>query len=222
MKTNIWKSLGLMALLTVLVTGTAKAADPDGSNNSDMIRVRITPNADYGVQIDTGNLNDVAGGVIDMGAMTLGQSTWTVRPATVTILGTVSFRTGTSGQELNVTVDLEGTEWLVDTTPQINGLGPVDELSTFVLFSATTLSAAPAASEFLASGGVVSESAIRAGDSTGDTDTTYEQTGGGATDMNNLSVTNAKHMWLYFGLPSATSTGNAQHLTVTLTAVPAS
>ncbi|MBI3296916.1 MAG: hypothetical protein HYZ75_02040, partial [Elusimicrobia bacterium] len=47
MKTTTWKALGLTALLTVLVTGTARALDPDESNDSDMIRVRITPNADY-------------------------------------------------------------------------------------------------------------------------------------------------------------------------------
>ncbi|MBI3298551.1 MAG: hypothetical protein HYZ75_10335, partial [Elusimicrobia bacterium] len=112
--------------------------------------------------------------------------------------------------------------WLIDTTPQTDGLGPVDELSVFVLFSANTLSAAPEASEFLASGGVASEAETRAGDETGNTDTTYEQLGGGATDMDNMSAGDVRHMWLYFGLPATTSTGNAQQLTVTLTARAAS
>jgi hypothetical protein len=49
---------------------------------SDSLTVTITPNAFYAVDIDTDNVH------LDMGTVTLGASTQTVRPSTVTIQST--------------------------------------------------------------------------------------------------------------------------------------
>ena len=213
-----WAALAGLAL--VLAAGSAWAVDPDASNNSDQIRIRITPNADYGVEIDTGNL-PMAGGLIDLGALSLYASTFTVKPATVTILGSVSKSAGnptTTGQELDVTAAISGG-WTFDTTPTTdNTSGAIDELAMFLLFSDTALAAGPAASEFAgATAGVTTAAAIRAGGSSS-TGVVYEKTGAAAGDMDNLSVGNKRHMWTYFRLPDATSTASAQDVTVTLTA----
>ena len=221
MKTN-WKTRGLTALTVaaLAVTG-AWAADPDGSNNSDTIRVRITPNADYGVQIDTANLLGGGTGVIDMGALSLGVSTWTVRPATVTILGSVSKNGANGGQELDLAADLLGT-WTLDATPTTDATGTIDELSMYVLFSAITMSEAPTGTDFgnaTANAAVTTEVATHAGGTSGG-GTRYEKQGAHTTDMDQMSTSDPRHMWLYFRLPPTTSTGADQELTLTLTAGP--
>ena len=225
MKTN-WKSWGLSALVMALAgTGAwAVGSDPDASNNSDMIRVRITPNADYGVQIDTANLLGGGTGVIDMGALSLGVSTWTVRPATVTILGTVSknIGSGLGGQELDMAVDMTGA-WVLDATPTTDAAGTIDELSVFVMFSAITMSEAPTGTDFgnaTALHGVTSEASWHVGGNSGAGKRFEKQGAAHATDMDQMSANDVKHMWMYFRLPPTTSTGADQELTLTLTAGP--
>ena len=69
---NTRKLLAGIALLGLMLTAVlgvgAYAADPDPANDADGVTVRITPNADYGVTIDT-QVAGVAGGVIDLGAL---------------------------------------------------------------------------------------------------------------------------------------------------------
>ena len=218
------KTLGAVLALTVLVLGAtgAWAIDPDSTNNLAKIKVRITPNADYGVQIDTTNVQGTDSGIIDLGALSLAASTWTVRPATVTILGTVSARGGNGGQELDMVVDLAGTAWLIDPTPATDGIGATtDELSGFVLFSGTGLSVAPSGTDFgnaTANAGITADAeSYHVGGNSG-AGTRFENQTGGGVDMDQLSATNARHMWMYFRLPPTTSTGAAQELTLTLTA----
>ena len=221
MTTKTTKKAGwaLAALLvTALGAGSAWASDPDASNDSDMIRIRITPNADYGVEIDTTNVQGNSAGVIDLGSLSLYASTFTVKPATVTIKGSVSKSAGnptTTGQELDVTAAITGG-WTFDATPTTdNTSGSLDELAMFLLFSDTTLSAAPTAADFAgANDGVTVTSAVRAGAASG-TGTKYSY---GATSMDNLSVNNKRHMWTYFRLPDTTSTAASQDVTATLTA----
>ena len=208
--------LGLM--LTAVLGVGAYAADPNAANTEDGLTVRITPNADYGVTIDTTN-QGIASGAIDLGALNLYASTYTVKPATVTITGTVSRRGATNtGQELDVTANISGG-WVLDATPTTDATsGSIDELAMYLLFTPTSLSGAPGANEFITDGTVtVTGSAIRAGGS-GGAGTKFERN----TDMDNLSVGNARHMWMYFRLPSETSTGNAQDVAVTLTATGSS
>ena len=217
--TKTTKMTWALAALTALClgTGSAWASDPDATNDTDQIRIRITPNADYGVEIDTGNL-PMAGGFIDLGSLSLYQSTYTLKPGTVTILGTVSKSASnptTTGQELDVTAAITGG-WTFDATPTTDATsGSLDELAMFLLFSNTSLSAAPSSADFAAgTAGVTVTSAVRAGASSG-TGTKYAY---GATAMDNLSTGNQRHMWTYFRLPDTTSSAGSQDVTVTLTA----
>ena len=225
-RTMTWALAGLL----VLVTGaTAWAADPNAANTEDGLTVRITPNADYGVTIDTANVGGAATGLIDLGAMDLYTSTYTLKPATVTITGTVSARAGNGGQELDVTARLlTASGWIFDPTPTTDATsGSVDELAMFLLMSPTTLSAAPSAANFVGAGAAAEVTSGAVG-----TQTSLGYRGGGlsgagtkfefGTDLDQMSVNDKKHLWMYFRLPSETSTGTAQDLAVTLTAVGSS
>ncbi len=225
MTTNKMKTWALAALLVAVTGVTAWAADPNAANTEDGLTVRITPNADYGVSIDTANVG-VAGGVIDLGALNLYASTFTVKPATVTILGTVSKRLTFGGQELDVTARLlTANGWIFDQTPTTDQTsGAVDELAMFLLMSPTTLSEAPTGAAFTTAGAAAEVTAAAAGSQTsltyragglGGAGTKFEHAG---TDLDQMSVNDKKHLWMYFRLPDATSTGNAQDIAVTLTA----
>jgi hypothetical protein len=215
-----------LAALLVLATGvSAWAADPNAANTEDGLTIRITPNADYGVTIDTANVG-VDGGVIDLGAMDLYTSTWTVRPATVTITGTVSKRGAQGGQELDVTARiLTANGWIFDSTPTTDALGgAVDELAMFLLMSGTDISVAPSGINFAQMGDAAE---VTDAGAAGTTSLTYRAGGAGGTgtkfefggtDLDQMSVNDKKHLWMYFRLPSETSTGNAQDIAVTLTA----
>ena len=217
---------GLLALTVAVLGATAAmAADPNADNTTDGLTVRITPNADYGVSIDTTNVG-VAGGVIDLGAMDLYTSTFNVKPATVTITGSVSKRGALGGQELDVTAQvLTANGWIFDPTPTTDATsGAVDELAMFLLMSDTSLSASPGGASFTIAGTAAS---VTSGPSGTQTSHTYRAGGlGGAgskfefggVDLDQMSVGNARHLWMYFRLPDTTSTGNAQDIAVTLTA----
>ena len=217
---------GLLALLVTAMTGvSALAADPNAANTEDGLTVRITPNADYGVTIDTANVG-VAGDVIDLGAMDLYTSTFNVKPATVTVTGTVSKRGANGGQELDVTAAvLTANGWIFDPTPTTDATsGAVDELAMFLLMSDTTLSASPGGASFTDAGVAAQVTSGAVGTQTSHT---YRAGGlGGAgskfefggVDLDQMSVGNKRHLWMYFRLPSETSTGSAQDIAVTLTA----
>jgi hypothetical protein len=226
MKTTKLKTVWALAALLALGTAvTARAADPNAANTEDGLTVRITPNADYGVTIDTANVG-VAGGVIDLGALNLYASTFTVKPATVTITGTVSKRGTQGGQELDVKANiLTANGWIFDPTPTTDATsGAVDELAMYLLMSDAAGAAGPTGAQFatagaaaeLTSGGAGTQASLlyRAGGA-GGAGTKFEF---GATDLDQMSVGNQRNLWMYFRLPSETSTGNAQDVAVTLTA----
>jgi hypothetical protein len=216
-----WAAAGLLAAALLAMAGTgAWAVDLNTANDAEGLTVRITPNADYGVTIDTTNLQGGASGVIELGTLDMYASTFTVRPATVTIAGGVSRRgASNTGQELDVTAGISGG-WFLDATPTTTGTGgEIDGLAMYLLFSPTSISQAPSGGEFVDGTGDVTATgtAIRAGGSAGG-GVKFEN----GTDMDNLSVGNARHMWMYFRMPSETSTGSDQDVTVTLTATGSS
>ncbi len=213
MKTTM-KAAALVGLL-MMVTGRAWAL-ADASNDSDQIIITITPNVDRGVEIDTGSV------ILDMGTVDLYTTTQTVSPATVTILGTLA------GQELDLTGSIEGgaIDWTFDTSPTTVGEtgGEEDALAAYVLFSDTSLSLAPTASDFADGTALASFSGgspQRAGSASGD-GTKHEMTGAANVDMDDKDPNDTAHLWIFLRLPSITSTSNAQEVTFTLTAVDAS
>ena len=228
MKTNKKAMTWALAALALLLTGVgAWAADPNAENTDAVLTVRITPNADYGVTIDTANVFDT-GSVLDLGALNLYSSTYTLKPATVTITGTVSKNTGSGlgGQELDVAASiLTANGWVFDQSPTTDQTsGEVDALAMFLLMSPTTLSEAPSGASFTDAGAAAQVTAAAAGSQTsltyrggglGGAGTKFEF---GGTDLDQMSVGDKRHLWMYFRLPSETSTGNAQDIAVTLTA----
>ena len=228
-RTMTWALAARLTLAGLLVAATgvgAWAADPNAANDKAGLTVRITPNADYGVTIDTANVG-VAGGVIDLGSLNLYASTFTVKPATVTIVGTVSARAGAGGQELDVTARiLTAGGWIFDPTPTTDATsGATDELAMFLLMSGATGAAGPTGTQFATAG---ADAQVTSGGAGTQTSLTY-RAGGlnglgtkfkfGASSLDNLSVNDQRNLWMYFRLPDATSTGNAQDIAVTLTAV---
>jgi type 1 fimbria pilin len=198
----------LIGLLMLTVTGTSFAAAVP-SNDQDSIQITITPNIDRGVQIDSQTVS------VDLGTIGLQTTTQTVRPATVTILGTVA------SQELTVAGSILPT-WSFDTTPSIDTTSmEVDALAFYLLFSDTTLSEAPPGAEFVSDSGAFTGQTLRAGGDAGP-GTVFEKTNGGAKDMDTLAPAEQAHLWFFLRLPGTTSSANAQTVTVTLTAVDAS
>ena len=76
-------TLGLM--VWNVNTVHAYAGDSISTNDATAVVVRITPRADRGVQISTGDA-----GFLNLGTVDLGASTQTVNPATVTITGNMN------------------------------------------------------------------------------------------------------------------------------------
>ena len=195
----------LSALLTLLWTQDAWAAAVP-SNDQDSITITITPNVDRGVEIDSTTVS------VDLGAVALGDTAQTVRPATVTILGTLT------NQELQVTGTIT-PDWSFDTTPTVDTFSnELDALAFYLLFSDTSLSQAPTGADFSADHGAFTGASLRAGGDVGN-GTTFEKTGAGAKDMDARNPTDTSHLWFFLRLPQTTSTGNAQSVQITLTAV---
>ena len=219
------KGLAWGLLVLGLSWGPARAGNHEGNpTGSDMIRVRITPNASYGVSIDTTNVQGLSSGVIDLGALDLGSSTQTVKPATVTMLGNIAYVSGNAGQELNVNAAIPVGGWTFDPSPTTSGAGStVDKLAMYLLFSGTGLSVAPSGADFAngtAAASITSDAVTyHAGSASGTGSKFVDQNEPTPVVMDNMSATDKRHMWLWFRLPNNTSTGAAQEVTVTLTAL---
>ena len=198
----------LFALLTL--TGVQKAwAIAEPSNDQDSITITITPNVDRGVEIDSTTVS------VDLGAVALGGTAQTVRPATVTILGTLT------NQELQVTGTI-APDWSFDTTPTVDTFSnELDALAFYLLFSDTSLSQAPTGADFSADNGEFTGASLRAGGDVGG-GVTFEKQGNGAKDMDARSPGDTSHLWFFLRLPGTTTTGNAQSVQITLTAVTGS
>lgn len=205
MKTNIKKIMVALALAVVIKAGAQAAV-------SDSLTITITPNAFYAVDIDTDNVN------LDMGTVTLGASTQTVRPSTVTIQSTYA----------QTDLRLQGTisGWTFDSNTASN---EQDALATWATFTSIARSSAPAQSgDYFAgtnpgsSGSDVVDTTDRyVGSSVGDGTTNLFENNGDfdAQDMDARAPNHQSHLWLNFRLPNATSNNSAKTVTITLTAV---
>ena len=217
MKTKKWMSglLGLALTLTCLSFAQAQPNDPDSAQ----IKITITPNIDLGVSIDTSNV------VMNLGSVDLYGTAQTVRPATVTILGTqASDGSENTGQELSLTLSFVsgGTAWGLDTTPSTHAVsGTLDQLAVYALFSDTGLSVAPTGNDFATDAAGFTSATQRAGGATTN-GVLFEKTGSGAKNMDHQSAGDKAHLWMLFRLPNLTTSGTAQEITLTANAVSAS
>ena len=205
----------MMKLMIALVLGLGLAKHVQAAT-SDSLTVTIQPDAYYDVTIATNDAD------MDLGQVTLGNSTQTVSPATITINSTY----------LNTDLRLlgaisntgAGLSWQfdADTTSQES-----DFLAAWATFTSTTLAAAPAqGSDFFegtapgAASDVISTTDRYAGTSaTHGADIFELESTGDAINMDDMNNGDQAHLWLYFRMPNASTDGDAQDIKLTLTAV---
>jgi hypothetical protein len=213
-KKTWWKAALLLAALALAAgVGRSEAADPD----TDALTITITPNVDYGVDLDTATaaLEGVAGLVK---TLDLGSTTFLVSPATMTITGNFN------RQEVQLTAQGLDT-WGVDTDELIG----TDSAQVYGLFAVDKTSR-PLESEFeegSASHLVTALTAKLAGepfggeDNTG-TDNLFEIATGAMTsgaNMDNLVVGTQRQLWLRLDAPAISSSDENQRIQVIVTAV---
>ena len=171
---------------------------------SDSLVITIAPNAYYAVSIDTSNVG------LDLGWVSLGDSTQTVAASTVTIDSTYA----TTELELAGAITCAGgTQWTFDsdTANQEH-----DKLAAWAVFAATTVAIAPAFDGTVP--GAASSDVIDAGPrNIGAENSLFEDS---SKEMNNL-IRNAKaHAWFKLRLPDSSTSGSEkpQKISITLTA----
>ena len=183
--------------------------------STETIVVYLRPNAFYAVEIATGNVN------LDLGSIDLGVATQTVRPATVTVRSTFALT------EYRLRGDIAtsgGTAWTFDDNTVSSDS---NKLAAWVTFTSTTLATRPTQTGDYFSGSVagaddsdVLDASERYVGSASGADRLYEATGEtGAKVMDNLSPNDPSHMWLYFRMPSASTSSTRQDMTLFVTAL---
>ncbi len=221
MKTYMKKiGLGLLAL-GLMFTAQSKVhaySDVISSNNAAALVVRITPNADRGVTISSGNLN------LNLGLVDLGASTQTISPATVTINGNMI------NSELELDASIAGG-WSFDPNQTFLSTG-ANLLNAWVQFTSVSTGLAPAQSYEYFRVGTSSGSKLAPANS----GPTYAATAVGNVgapgvgmfennegvsgtfggDMDAMSAGDVRHMFTYFRLPPTTSITGAQDINITL------
>jgi len=120
-RTKSWTVLGALLLLGTLLTGTARAA------TTDSLTVTITPTAAYAVDITTGGDADP---LLNLGAVDLGQSTYTVNVTTVEVRSTYA----TTDLSIQAQVISGGFSIDGDTATQ-----ETDALQTWAIFTDTSV-----------------------------------------------------------------------------------
>ena len=198
--------------------------------STDTLTVTIRPNAGYTVTISTW-----IGGA-DLGAVDLGASTRTVAPSTVTITSSYAY----TGLKLQGSIQSGGTPWTF--APNVSAQA-ADQLAAWAVFTDTSVgsyavlgSTGGGATHFLGTAGpglgsnVVGASSEMVG-VTGNTCptesataarfiTTSAQAGfkkmGCLKPMSQDTGSARSHLWLYFVLPPATTSTNAQNVSFTL------
>jgi hypothetical protein len=168
--------------------------DSISTNNVNALTVRITPNADRGVEISSGNVN------LNLGTVDMTVSTYTTSPATVTIVGNMT------SAELTLAARILGG-WNFDSTPVT---AESDKLATWALFSAIAITSAPSANEFeIYNSTIASDSTSQAAAQVGDTTNRYEG-GWNGSDMDTMAMYTTRHLWIRMRTPSNTSVTGEQ------------
>jgi hypothetical protein len=204
----------LMKAVAAVALGFGLAA-PLHAATTDSLTVTITPNAVYAIDIAT----DAIG--LDLGTVSLGASTQTVRPSTVTVQSTYA----QTDIKLQGSIASGGTPWTFDANTASQ---EANALAAWATLTTIAHSTAPAQTSGYFSGtvpgavdsDVISASNQDAGDVGGGGENLFEAGSGdhGFKDLEDETPNEQSLIWLYFRLPSATTTTNAQNITITLTA----
>lgn len=213
-RTKGWTALGALLLLGTLLAGKAQA------QSSDSLTVTITPNAQYIVDVDT---NPSAGDWLNLGSVNLGASTWTVRPATVTVQSTYA------STELALQGTMLSGGWTLDADTATN---EADSLKAWSVFTDTSVAASPSQAGGYFSGTVPGANnsdvigTANLGVGTGGGVTLFVAAPGEAGYKSMESIPSSAvdlaasraHLWLRFTLPPTTSNLTAKQLYLTVTA----
>ena len=222
MSTHIKKSaqlkvIGLAVLGLLAMSRTFVHADTNPGNDSAALMVRITPNVDRGVSISS---SDLSTGQIDLGYVSLGASTWTVHPATVTIQGNVL------NTELDLAASIAGG-WVFNNAQTLaSTASAANQLNAWVTFTSISTGIAPAQDDEYFRVGTTSGAKITSLTQTmsartvGLTPTSgigfFESNESGNADMDSMNPADKRHMYTYFTLPPVTSITSAQDINFVL------
>jgi hypothetical protein len=203
-------ALAALALTTAAVTAKA---DANPANDSGSFTVRITPNVDLGVVVDTTGSNWTGSANLDV-TSDLATDTRLTTPIGIAMAGNFGNQELTlSGVALN-TCQLDTDE-----------LDAQDEMRLYAMFGKFGFAASPAVVDFNGVGNLITGATTRAGqpqaDEGGDTNHTYElATGNGEyDDVDGMNASQTRKLWLRARTPSTTTTGDEAAFTVTVTAV---
>jgi len=199
------------AVIALLLLASAAGAQ---SASSDSVTVTVTPDAYYAIEIDT------TGVTMDLGTLDLDYTTYTIKPATVTIESTFA------ATDVRVLTQITGG-WSLDADASSR---ETDALQAWAVFTDTGIPSQPVTA------GAFSGTAFGAhnSDLLGATNAQYAGTAGGVTQyvllpgeagykpMDGVASALADaggskaHLWLKFRLPQVTTTASAQSITITL------
>lgn len=192
----------LAALACVLPAPVLADSNPD--DDADSLTITILPVVDLGVSIDTGTVD------LDF-TMEMGQTDYTIKPATVTILGNIQ------PQELDVSgANVSGDPvWTLDADETADP----DQLQLYSLFSVGR-STRPLEAEFDGVKNLITGATKRAGQLSGSgDDQNFEHSQmTGAADMDDLNVGDERQLWFRIDTPPQTSVSSEQKIQVTITA----
>lgn len=194
----------LAAALALCLFPRSARADTDPSNDSDSLIIRITPRVDFGVAIDTADVN--LNFTLDMGA-----TDFTVSPTTITILGNIQ------PQELDIqAANISASPvWTLDA----DETAELDQVQIYSLFSVNR-SSEPLQVEFDGAKNLVTGAVKRAGVFAGSAaNGNFENNQMlGETDMDDLNVGDERQLWFRIDTPPYTSTTQDQDIQITITA----
>ncbi len=205
----------LAAICAVMALSVGAWADSNPGNNSGSFEVRITPNVDYGVTVDT--LGAAWEGDTDLYTdMDMNTSKKLQTGVKVTI----------QGDWQNQEVSLSGLgldTWTLDTDESAEE----DQLRLYGMLGADQAASIPTAVEYTAAGdlNLIDAALSRAGqaqvDEAGDSTHIHEfLIGAGAhyDDVDGMTVGTIRRLWLRADVPPTTTTDGMQRFTVTVTA----
>ncbi|MCM2305357.1 MAG: hypothetical protein NDJ72_11680 [Elusimicrobia bacterium] len=207
----------LLSAALALLAPTAAHADANPGNDSGSFTIRITPNVDLGVVVDTTGAN-WAGTSANLEDLTsnLGTDTRLDAPISIAMAGNLN------NQELTLTGVALNT-WQLDT----DEVDVQDQLRLYALFGvAPVVSGSPSVASFDGTANLITTSAKRAGqvqaDEGGDTNHTFELPSGGGgeyADVDGMLSTATRKLWLRARTPTYSSTDGQAAFTGTVTAV---
>ena len=224
-----WRTAALAAglgMLVFVVKPVSAQATTTGS-----LTVTITPSASYALSITTVSAS------MNLGTVSLGASTFTVTPATVTVTSSYAY----TGLTLQGAITATANPWSFATSGALSGAQ--DTLGTWAVFTDTSvpwgtlgtslgggnywLGTSSSTTSNVVGGGVVpvgmtgnscpTEGSAGARFIAASGATGYKKMG--CLTSNSVDAAQSKsYLWLGFQTPSATTSTNAQNVTLTLTA----